>query len=98
MSIHDAKGNRLYKRVEIDIVYPENVMKREHIVRKAPARKGISEDGVNEILMQIADTLETRFPWWTFEPIELKGPSRVSQHVFSFKGYKTIDSSGGSDD
>jgi len=89
MSIRDAKGNRLYKRVEIAVVYPEGVLKTERIVRKAPAGKGIGEDGVNELLMTVADQLETKFPWWEFEPIELASSGRVSKHVFSFKGYST---------
>lgn len=87
--LQDSKGHRLYRRVEIKVVFPKNTLPPKTVVQRAPAGKGINEEGINEILLAMADQLENLYPWWEFEYIEVTAPTRTARFVFSFKGYST---------
>lgn len=86
--LQDSKGNRLYRRLEIKVVYPESILDPETHVQKAPAHKGFSDENIHDALMSVADRLDALYPFWEFEPIELSSHGRVARFVFSFKGYR----------
>lgn len=86
--LQDSKGNRLYRRLEIKIVYPDSILDPETTVQKAPAGKGFSDENINSALMSIADRLDSLYPFWEFEPIELASHGRLAKFVFAFKGYR----------
>ena len=56
--LHDAKGNRLYRRVEIKIVYPDDPAFRDPKVfprkfqQHAAPRQGFGADGIDDLLIQ----------------------------------------------
>jgi hypothetical protein len=39
--------------------------------------------------MQIADDLDTKFPFWDFKSVELKPEGRTAKYVFTFAGYRS---------
>lgn len=60
--LRDAKGNRLVRRVDIKIHYPDGILPVQKIVQRAEAKKGFSNDAIDEILMSVTDMLDARFP------------------------------------
>ena len=88
--LHDKAGNRLVRRVNIKIHYPDGILPVQKMVQKAEAKKGFSADAIDEILMSVTDMLDTRFPFWEFTMKELKGRARVAEYVFTQIGYKVV--------
>ena len=86
--LKDKKGNRLFRRVDVKIVYPNEVFPVQKISKRAEPKKGFGSDGVDDILMQIADELETKFPWWEFELVELAPNGKTASYVFKFHSYR----------
>lgn len=84
----DASGNRLFKCVDIKIFFPEDTMPVQKIFQRAPAGKGFSTDNIDDILMQVADQLDTRFPWWDFSYVELAPVGRTAGFCFNCVGYR----------
>ena len=88
--LHDKAGNRLVRRVNIKIHYPDGILPVQKMVQKAETKKGFSADAIDEILMSVTDMLDTRFPFWEFTMKELKGRARVAEYVFTQIGYRTV--------
>lgn len=85
--LRDNKGNRLFRRVEINVLYPDGIMKPERITQRAAAKQGFSPDNVDELLMRVADTLDTKFPWWQFRMQELAPEHRTARFNFVCAGF-----------
>jgi len=85
--LRDVKGNRLFRRVEIRVLYPDGVLKPERIIQKAAAKQGFSPDNVDELLMRVADTLEEKYPWWQFRMQELAPEHRTARYSFICAGF-----------
>jgi hypothetical protein len=85
--LRDAKGNRLFRRVEITVLYPDDVLKPERIRQKAGAKKGFSDENIDEMLMSVADQLEVRFPWWSFRMQPLAPEHRTARYNFICAGF-----------
>lgn len=88
--LQDKAGNRLVRRVNIKIHYPDGILPVQKIVQKAEAKKGFSADAIDEILMSVTDMLDTRFPFWEFRLTELASRPRVAEYVFTQIGYRTV--------
>lgn len=88
MSLRDPKGNRLYRKVEIKIYFPENIFPMRRLVQHAEAHKGFGPEGIDDLLMQTADRLEELYPWWEFRYIPVAAQSRTATFVFTFAGYR----------
>jgi hypothetical protein len=83
----DKDMNRLYRKVWVKIVYPEAIFPPKITVSKASPKKGFNPDGIDDILMQVADKLETLFPYWQFKMTELGPLGGAARYVFTFAGY-----------
>lgn len=94
--LRDKNGNRLVRRVDIKIYYPDGILPMQRIVQKSAAKQGFSPDGIDEILMSVTDMLDTRFPFWEFKFTELASRSRVAEFVFTQCGYRQIENIVGS--
>ena len=88
--LQDKAGNRLVRRVNIKIHYPDGILPVQKIVQKAEAKKGFSADAIDEILMSVTDMLDTRFPFWEFKMQELASRPRVAEYVFTQIGYRAV--------
>lgn len=87
----DKKGNRMFRKVDIRVVYPTSSdMKPEKIKHHAPPGKGFNEDGIHELLMVTADQLDTLYPWWEFRLVELSPEGRTARFVFTFDRYRSV--------
>lgn len=85
----DKAGNKLYRRVEVKVIFPSGVLPTKKFQSKAGPKQGFNPEGVQDILMQVAERLDSTYPWWNFRPVELKSPSRIAKYVFAFDGYNT---------
>jgi hypothetical protein len=64
----DGQGNKLEKRVLIKVIIGDIVTKH---VMVAPAGKGYSEDDIWEIRAHAIDRLDTKFPMFEFNEVEV---------------------------
>jgi len=88
MMLTDTKGNRLYKKVDIKVFFPENIFPVRHMIQHAPANKGYNSENLDEILMQITDQLDGLYPFWEFKFTELSPMGRTARFVFQFAKYR----------
>jgi len=86
--LRDTKGNRLYRRIDIKIIFPPDVLPVKKISQRAEAHKGFGPSGIDDILMQVTDQLDTLYPWWQFEMVPLAPSGRTTSFVFKFVGYR----------
>ena len=87
--LQDSKGVRLYRKVTVRIVFPDAIFPPKLMVQHAGPRQGFNPDGINEILMGIAEQLDTLYPWWDFHGLELKPEGRTARYIFKFAGYRS---------
>lgn len=85
--LKDKSGTKLYRKVEIKVVFPENIFPTKRFVSHAGPGQGFNPEGIVDIQMQVADRLEELYPWWEFRVVELKSNGRVARFVFTFAGY-----------
>jgi hypothetical protein len=76
--LRDTKGNRLFRKVKIQIFFPDGIMRPEKLVLRAEPKKGFNDDSIDEILMRTADQLDTKFPWWEFKVSALAPEHRTA--------------------
>lgn len=86
--LRDLNGNRLFRKVEITIFFPDNIFPLKKMTQRAGPHQGFGPNGVDDLLMQVADDLEVKFPWWEFKFIELAPVGRTARFVFTFAGYR----------
>jgi len=86
--LRDKAGNQLFRRVEVRIIYPIDTIPNAKVVQRAGPRQGFGPDGIDDILMQVADRLETLYPWWNFEIVTLAPEGRTAKFVFKFVSYR----------
>jgi hypothetical protein len=83
----DEKGNRLFRKVWVKIIYPEAIFPPKIQTAHAGPKQGYGPEGIDDILMQVADKLEQLFPYWEFKMNELAPQGRTARYVFTFAGY-----------
>ncbi len=96
--LRDKDGNRLFRKMTVKIIFPDAIFPERTYVQHAGAKQGFGPDGVSQMLMDIADKLDTLYPWWEFRPIELTPVGRTTRYVFTFAGYRAmhgVDASAG---
>lgn len=83
----DKKGNKLFRKVEIKVIFPDNIFRPKTFVSHAGPHQGFNSEGIADLQMQVADKLEELYPFWEFRVVELKSNGRVARYVFMFAGY-----------
>ena len=89
--LRDIHGDRLFRKVEVRIVFPNNVLPEQHLRQCAGPHQGFGPTGIDDILMRIADQLEQLYPWWQFRPVELAPVGRTARYVIMFDSYRKTD-------
>lgn len=84
----DKKGNRLYRRVWIKVIFPEKIFQPRIFRSKAGPHQGFNDAGIADLQMQVADRLEELYPFWEFKIIDLASRGREARYVFTFAGYR----------
>ena len=87
--LRDAQMNRLFRRVEIRIIYPDNIFPPKVNRYKSGPHQGFGPNNIDELLMQTTDKLDELFPFWEFKMLELSPQGRTARYVFTFSGYST---------
>ncbi len=88
--LRDSKGQRLYRRVEIRIFFPDKIFPVKKLHQHAEPHKGFSLDGIDDLLMQTTDQLDQLYPWWEFKMIELKPEGRTARFNFTVIGNRAM--------
>jgi hypothetical protein len=89
--LRDSENNRLFRRVEIKVVYPPDIFKPKKFTYKAVGKnRAYGPDGIDLILMNTADRLDQLYPWWEFEMVPLAPRGRVASYVFKVTGVRAI--------
>ena len=88
--LRDKFGNRLFRKVTVKIVYPENLFPEKTYIQHAGPKQGFNPEGIDEILMQTATRLDDLYPWWEFSYAELTPVGRTARFVFTFAKYRAI--------
>lgn len=91
--LKDKEGNRLFRKVTVRIVYPDNLFPPKVYTQHAGPRLGFGPNGIDEILMKTADQLDTLYPWWEFRYVELAPIGRTARFVFTYAGPRAISNS-----
>lgn len=86
--LRDKDGNRLFRKIEMKIIFPDNILPPKKVSQHAEARKGFGPAGIDDSLMQITDRLDTLYPWWEFKMTPLSPVGRTARYVFTFAGYR----------
>lgn len=86
--LRDTVGNRLFRKVQIKIIFPDNIFPPKVVYQHAEPHKGFGPAGLDDCLMQITDRLDTLYPWWDFKMTELTPIGRTMRYVFTFAGYR----------
>jgi len=86
--LKDKAGNRLFRKMTVKVLFPDNIFPERTQVQHAGPKQGFGPEGVQAMLEQIADQLDTLYPWWDFTPIELKPEGRTTRWIFKFAGYR----------
>lgn len=89
----DRQGNRLVRRIEIRIVFPEGTIPEKKTVQVAPDNKAFSEDGIERMLKTIGERLERACPHWEFRLFELSAMGSTAGFVFRYAATREIPSS-----
>jgi hypothetical protein len=82
----DKEGNKLFKKVTIKVVFPDNIFPPKMHVQRAGPQQGFGPEGINDMLMSIADDLDTKFPWWSFRSVELAPVGSTARYVIAYAG------------
>jgi len=91
----DQKGNKLFRKVIVRIIFPDEIFPSRVITQNAGPKMGFHAAGIDEILMKIADQLEELYPYWEFNAVELTPIGKTARYALTFAGYRA--SSGRSD-
>lgn len=86
--LKDKDGNRLFRKVTVKVLFPDNIFPEKTYYQHAGPHQGFGPDNVSDMLLSVADKLEELYPWWDFRPIELKPVGRTTRWVFTFAGYR----------
>lgn len=86
--LRSKEGDRLYRRIEVRIFFPPNTIPNAHVEWKSGPKQGYGPEGIDDILMQVADKLDTLYPWWDFKMTPIAPSGRVARYNFSVIGFR----------
>lgn len=86
--LRDKDGNRLFRKMTVKVIFPDAIFPDRMYVQRAGPKQGFGPDGIQQMLESIADQLDTLYPFWDFEPVELAPEHRTTRFLFKFAGYR----------
>ena len=89
LMLQDKDGNRLFRKVIVKIIFPDEIFPPKIITQRAGPHQGFGPSGIDDILMKIADNLDEKFPWWDFKVVALAPEGRTAKYVLTFAGYRS---------
>ncbi len=82
----DKLGNKLFRKMTVKVIFPDQIFEDRTYVQHAGPRQGFGPEGVDQMLNQIADQLDSLYPWWQFTPLEMAPIGSTLRFVFKFAG------------
>ena len=82
----DKAGNKLYRKMTVKIIFPDGIFPDRNYLQHAGPKQGFGPEGVDQMLNQIADELDSLYPWWNFKPVELSPIGSTIRFAFIFAG------------
>lgn len=86
--LRDKAGNKLFRTVKVKVIFPDAIFPDKTFVQHAGPRQGFGPGGIDDILMQVADQLETLYPFWEFKAQEMLPAHRTARWLLTFAGYR----------
>lgn len=86
--LRDKAGNKLWRKVKIKVIFPDNIFPPKTFIQHAGPRQGFGPDGIDETLMNVADQLDTLYPFWQFRMQEMSPEHRTAHFLMIFVGYR----------
>lgn len=71
----DARGNKLYRNVDIKIVYPDG--RKEKLPIRVTPRSAFSAETFETMIEDIIERLDNQFPYWDFRLVS-RGPAAAT--------------------
>jgi hypothetical protein len=91
--LQDKAGNRLWRKVKIKVIFPDNIFPPKVFIQHAGPRQGFGPDGTDDMLMKVADYLEELYPFWNFKMQEMTPEHRTARYLMTFAGYRATPAS-----
>lgn len=88
--LRDKTGNKLFRHVRVNIVYPKDTLPSETFTHRAGPRQGYSPGNIDDILLQTAGKLEELYPYWDFKLNELTPEGRTARYTLTVCGYRPV--------
>jgi hypothetical protein len=82
----DKDGNKLARKVTVKVIFPDQLFPDRVYMQHAGPRQGFGPDGIDQMLNQIADELDSLYPWWQFKPVDLLRIGSTARFAFIFAG------------
>jgi hypothetical protein len=86
--LRDKQGNRLFRKMIVKVIFPDGIFPDRTYVQHAGPRQGFGPDGIDGMLENIAEQLDTLYPFWDFKPMEMAPEGRTIRFLFKFAGYR----------
>ena len=86
---HDKDGNRLFRKVQVKVIFPDEIFPPKLFVQRAGPKQGFGPGGIDEMLEKIADQLDTLYPFWEFKLTSLAAEGSTAKFVMTFAGYRS---------
>jgi hypothetical protein len=85
----DKAGNTLWRTVSVKVIFPDGIFPDRKYRQNAGPKQGFGPDGIDQMLNQIADELDSLYPWWQFRAVELSPIGSTVRFAFIFAGNNT---------
>jgi hypothetical protein len=82
----DKAGNKLYRKMTVKVIFPDRLFPDRVYQQHAGPKMGFGPEGIDQMLNQIADELDSLYPWWEFKPCELLPIGATIRFAFIFAG------------
>ena len=88
--LRDKAGNKLFRAVKVRVIFPDNIFPDRNYIQHAGPKQGFGPDGIDQMLGQIADQLDTLYPFWEFQLQEMTPEHRTARYLMTFAGYRAV--------
>jgi hypothetical protein len=88
--LRDKAGNKLFRAVKVRVIFPDNIFPDRNYTQHAGPKQGFGPDGIDQMLGQIADQLDTLYPFWEFQLQEMTPEHRTARYLMTFAGYRAV--------
>lgn len=86
--LRDKAGNKLFRTVKVKVIFPDAIFPDRTYVQHAGPKQGFGPDGIDDIILQVVDQLDSLYPFWEFNLREMAPEHRTARFLLTFVGYR----------